>query len=51
MELLGLVRIQAEVELIVPAELEAGLGQCVVADLAPGCPSRDRRRGQRSCRR
>ena len=36
MEGLGLVRVEAEVELVVPAELVARLGQRVVADLRAG---------------
>jgi len=35
-EALGLVRVQAEVELVVPAELVARLGERVVADLGAG---------------
>src|SRR5690348_11136886 len=37
-ELARLVRIEAEVELILPAELEARLGQRVVAQLRAGMP-------------
>jgi hypothetical protein len=37
-ELLGLLRIEAEVELVLPAELEARLGQRVVAHLRAGWP-------------
>jgi hypothetical protein len=37
-EFARLVRIEAEVELVVPAELEARLGQRVVADLRAGWP-------------
>ncbi|MFO1206743.1 MAG: hypothetical protein U1E63_13635 [Burkholderiales bacterium] len=35
-ELLRLVRIEAQVELVVPVEFETRLGQRVVADLRPG---------------
>jgi hypothetical protein len=37
-ELARLVRIEAEIELIVPAEFEARLGQRVIADLRAGMP-------------
>ena len=30
------VRVEAKVELVLPAELEARLGQCIVADLCTG---------------
>ena len=36
-ELACLVGVEAEVELVFPAELEARLRQCVVADLRTGC--------------
>lgn len=35
-ELLGFLRIQTEMELVIPAELEAGLTQCVVTHLHTG---------------
>ena len=36
MELLGLIRIEAEIELIIPTKLEPGLGKRIVANLRAG---------------
>ena len=46
----GSVRVEAEVELVFPAELEARLGQGVVADLCAGWPLAGRQHARRSCR-
>ena len=44
------VRVEAEVELILPAELEARLGQRIVADLRARMTWQDQQRARRSCK-